>query len=216
MSIFDRSGLVRLSDLETTEWRENFELLRTWHDEFARQGPNFRSTYYIWPTEPLYCWSRVWEYPYAYFQLKRFASSFPGVPKIADVGSGVTFFPFAIADLGADVVCTDIDRTCELDLARASGIISHRGSVSFRLGAEHTLPYADAELDAVYCISVLEHIPNFEQTIAYPMISRDTAWFRLKQVVKPLLGRTPISAPLLAVESAVLVKTSNSGTAETI
>ena len=275
MSIFNRSGLVPLSDLQTPEWRENFGILRTRHDEFTRQGPKFRSADYIWPTEPLYCWSRVWEYPFAYFQLKRFASTFPGTPKIADVGSGVTFFPFAIADLGADVVCTDIDRTCELDLARASGIISHRGSVSFRLGGETGLPFADSELDAVYCISVLEHIPNFDQTIAeifrclkvgglfvltfdvaikgiegisaerravllnelsrrfspvtqpqevslsdallsdrgpYPMKSRDTAWFRFKQVVKPLLGKTPISASLLAVQSAVLVKNSSSET----
>jgi SAM-dependent methyltransferase len=131
------------------------------------------------------------------------------------------------------------------------------------------LPFADAELDAVYCISVLEHIPDFEQTIAeifrclkvgglfvltfdvavkgiegisgdrqmallnelsrrfshvtqpeevllseallsdrgpYPMKSRDTPWFRFKQTVKPLLGKTPISASLLAVHAAVLVK----------
>lgn len=270
MTTFDRSGLVRLSDLQTQEWRQHFDIVRNWHDEFSRQGTKFRSPDYVWPTEPLYCWSRVWEYPFAYCQLKRFASTFPGTPKIADVGSGVTFFPFAIADLGTDVICTDIDRTCELDLGRATSLIRHRGSVSFRLMKENTLPFADTELDAVYCISVLEHIPNFEQTIAeifrclkvgglfvltfdvaikgiegisgdlrmtllselsrqfsyvtqpeevplsdallsdrgpYPLESRDTAWFRFKQAVKPLLGKTPVSAPLIAVESAVLRKT---------
>lgn len=269
MTVFDRSGLVRLSDLQTPEWRENFDIVRAWHDEFSRQGTNFRSPDYLWPTGPLYSWSRVWEYPFAYFQLKQFASTFLGTPKIADVGSGVTFFPFAVADLGTDVICTDIDRTCELDLSRATSVIPHRGNVSFRHIKENALPFADAELDAVYCISVLEHIPNFEQTIAeifrclkagglfvltfdvavkgiegvsgerrmallnelsrrfscvtqpeevllsdallsdrgpYPMKSRNTAWFRFKQAVKPLLGKTPISASLLAVQAAVLVK----------
>ena len=41
----------------------------------------------------------------------------------------------------------------------------------------------------------------------YPMQSRDTVWFRFKQAIKPLLGRTPVDAPLIAVESAVLLKT---------
>jgi SAM-dependent methyltransferase len=270
MPIFDRSGLARVSDLQTPEWKQNFDILRHWHDEFSRQGTNFRSPNYPWPTKPLYCWSRVWEYPFAYHHVSRFVRTFPGTPKLADVGSGVTFFPFAIADLGADVLCTDVDPTCGLDLSRATTVIRHRGNVTFRLIEGKTLPFAEAELDAVYCISVLEHISDFEKTIAeisrclkvgglfvltfdvaiegidgiaeerrlvllnelnqqfslvterdvvplsdallsdrgpYPMQFKNTAWFRFKQTIKPLLGKTPVSAPLIAVESAVLLKT---------
>jgi SAM-dependent methyltransferase len=270
MSVFDRAGLVRLSDLETAEWRENFEVLRHWHDEFSRQGSKFLSPDYPELPEPLYTWSRAWEYPFAYHHLSRFVCDVSGTPKIADVGSGVTFFPFAVADLGADVICTDVDPKHGRDLSGANEVIRHKGSVSFRLIEGDTLPFADAELDAVFCISVLEHIPDFEKTIAeidrclrvgglfvltfdvavkgiegitgerrevlleelnrrfsaviepedvslsgallsdrgpYPMLSKDTAWFRFKQTVKPLLGRKPIAAPLIAVESAVLLKT---------
>ena len=269
MLVFERSGLVPIADLETPEWAQNFEILKARHDEFDRQGPSFRSPTYPWPKRPLYSWSRVWEYPFAYHHLKKFVSNFSGTPRIADVGSGVTFFPFAIADLGADVICTDIDPSFEADLSRASKVLPHRGSVSFRLVKDDALPFADAELDAIYCVSVLEHIPHFEKTIAeisrclrpgglfvltfdvavkgiegiagerhrtllnelhrnfslvtqpeevalsdallsdrgpYPMQSKDTAWFRLKQAIKPLLGRTPIAASLIAVESAVLRK----------
>lgn len=270
MSVFDRSGLVCLSDLQTPEWKQNFDILRHWHDEFSHQGTNFRSPGYLWPKEPLYCWSRVWEYPFAYHHLSSFVRTFSGTPKLADIGSGVTFFPFAVADLGADVVCTDVDPTCALDLSRAAGVIRHRGNVSFRLTEGKALPFLDGDLDAIYCISVLEHIADFESTITeisrclkvgglfvltfdvaiegiegisgdrrmvlvnelnrqfsfvtqpevvplssallsdrgpYPMQSRNTPWFRFKQVVKPLLGKTPIAAPLIAVESAVLLKT---------
>jgi SAM-dependent methyltransferase len=269
MSIFDRSGLACLSDFQTLEWSESFNTLKHLHDEFSHQGATFRSPTYPWPKEPLYCWSRVWEYPFAYHHLSRFIGSFSGTPRLADVGSGVTFFPFAVADLGADVICTDVDPVCALDLTRAARVIPHRGKVSFRPIEAQALPFSDGELDATYCISVLEHIADFENTISeiyrclkpgglfvltfdvaiegieginverrtallkeltrqfslvtepevvplssallsdrgpYPMQSRNTRWFRFKQTIKPLLGKTPIAAPLIAVESAVLLK----------
>jgi SAM-dependent methyltransferase len=181
----------------------------------------------------------------------------------------VTFFPFALADLGADVICADVDPICALDLSRAEGVIPHRGKVSFRPIEGKALPFSDGELDAIYCISVIEHIVDFENTISqihrclkpgglfvltfdvaiegieginaerrtvllneltrqfslvsqpedvplssallsdrgpYPMQSRNTRWFRFKQTIKPLFGKTPIAAPLIAVESAVLLK----------
>jgi SAM-dependent methyltransferase len=267
--MFGKSGLARLSDLQTSQWKQGFDILRDWHDEFSANETNFRSPTYAWPTRPLYCWSRVWEYPFAYHHLSRFVSTFTVTAKVADIGSGVTFFPFAIADLGVDVFCADIDPVCGLDLSRATKVMRNRGNVAFRLIEGKTLPFEEAELDAVYCISVLEHIPDFENTIAeisrclkagglfvltfdvaiegiegiagehrvilmkelnrhftlvtkpeetplcdallsdrgpYPMQSRDTAWFRFKQAIKPLIGKTPVSAPLIGVESAVLIK----------
>lgn len=270
MSTFDRSGLACLSDFQSPEWSESFNTLKRWHDEFSRQGAKFRSSSYTWPKEPLYSWSRIWEYPFAYYHLNRFIGSVSGIPRLADVGSGVTFFPFAVADLGADVICTDVDPICAPDISRAADVIPHRGKVSFRQIQAKALPFLDGELDAIYCISVLEHIVDFENTISeihrclkpgglfvltfdvaiegiegvnaeqrtvlvkeltrkfslitqpevvplssallsdrgpYPMQSRNTGWFRFKQTIKQLLGKRPIAAPLIAVESAVLLKT---------
>jgi SAM-dependent methyltransferase len=39
------------------------------------------------------------------------------------------------------------------------------GAVTFRLTDGHTLPFDDGELDAIYCISVLEHIERPDDTV---------------------------------------------------
>lgn len=84
-----------------------------------------------------------------------------------DVGSGVTFFPFSLAKIGYQVVCTDIDPICKRDLALARKCVLHSpGTVDFRLIEGPRIPFEDSECDALYCISVLEHIPDFEKTIA--------------------------------------------------
>jgi SAM-dependent methyltransferase len=165
---FDRSGLAALSDLQTPQWKELFALLEREQAEFLAHEKAFRSPEYRWPRDPLHTWSRVCEYPYAYYHLRKWRQSFssPGQPHVADVGSGVTFFPFSVARLGCRVTCTDVDPVCERDLDRATGVISARpGAVAFRRCDKDRLPFADAELDAIYCISVLEHIPQFEKNI---------------------------------------------------
>ena len=165
---FNRSGLAAVSDLETKECQELFGQLERQQDEFLAQEYKFRSPEYKWPRTPLHTWSRVWEYPYAYHHLKKFRSccSTNSSPRVVDLGSGVTFFPFAVARLGYDVICTDIDPVCASDIPRAAHAVAHApGSVDFRLIENGSLPFRDGEIDAIYCISVLEHIPNPEQTV---------------------------------------------------
>ena len=166
--MFDRCGLATLSDLQTDRWRQLFGALESAQRSFLDRQHLFRSPEYPWPRDPLHTWSRVWEYPYAYHHLQRLLSA-PGgrAPKIADLGSGVTFFPFALAQLGFQVSCVDVDPTCDRDLARAASVFPHApGSVEFRLTDGSRLPFEDASLDGLYCISVLEHIPNFDAVVA--------------------------------------------------
>jgi len=136
--------------------------------EFLRHEDSFRTPGYQWPRDPLHTWSRVWEYPYAYWHLRSragmAASTVP--PHVVDVGSGVTFFPFSVARLGYQVSCTDVDPTCGRDLSRARGLLlPGPGSIAFRLASERELPFSDGEADAVYCISVVEHVENPEGMI---------------------------------------------------
>lgn len=169
--VFARSGLAALSDFERPEWRELFAKLEKDQADFLAHEGQFRSPEYRWPRDPLHNWSRAWEYPYAYHHLQEFqraAGGRAGVPlKALDLGSGVTFFPFALARSGYEVICTDTDPVCVTDLGRAQKLVAHApGQVSFRLTDGKSLPLADGEVDAVFCISVLEHIPEFTPTIA--------------------------------------------------
>jgi len=167
-NIFNRSGLGALSDLNTPEYQSIFAQLEKEQEAFLDKETEFRSAEYKWPHDPLHQWSRAWEYPYIYYHLSSNLGVLPQYsrPVIADVGSGVTFFPFSLAKLGHQVVCTDIDPICEKDLSRAIKSVLHSpGRVEFRLLDNTKLPFEDCECDAVYCISVLEHIPDFENTV---------------------------------------------------
>lgn len=167
-NIFDRCGLAALSDLESPDWLDLLSFLEKRQESFLSYENKFRSPSYKWPRDPLHTWSRIWEYPYIFYHLRklrdRFADTFPVV---VDLGSGVTFFPFAIAELGYQVTCTDIDPICAIDLAKAAQYVPHApGIVEFRLTNGISLPFADNEVDIIYCVSVIEHIPTFKETIS--------------------------------------------------
>lgn len=166
--VFDFSGLAALSDLKTPEWGELFSLLEKEQASFLIHEREFRSPEYRWPRDPLHNWSRCWEYPYAYHHLRKWRMKTPEseCPHIVDVGSGVTFFPFAVARMGGMVSCTDIDPVCGKDMTRAVQKVPQApGCVEFRLTNGSTLPFFDGEADSVFCISVIEHIPNFDVTL---------------------------------------------------
>lgn len=165
---FERCGLASLSDLKTSEWRNLFSFLEREQEVFLAYENRFRSAEYRWPRDPLHTWSRVWEYPYVYHHLKSRREDFgTTLPLVIDLGSGVTFFPFSVARLGYQVICVDIDPICEKDLNNAVELIPHKpGKIEFKLTNGTNLPFSNAEADIIYCISVLEHIPKFEQTIS--------------------------------------------------
>jgi SAM-dependent methyltransferase len=165
---FLRSGLASLSDLETKAHRGLCAALNQTQSEFLSKEESFRSPDYFWPRDALHNWSRIWEYPYVYANLMRWHQrrNLGEAPVIADVGSGVTFFPFQIAKMGCHVICADPDPVSERDMNRAAQCVPQSpGQVVFRRIGGTTLPFESEECDAVYCISVLEHIPQFENTV---------------------------------------------------
>jgi SAM-dependent methyltransferase len=167
-NVFDRSGLAVLSDLKNQEWKNLIAFLEKEQNFFTSQEFLFRSPEYKWPRDPLHTWSRIWEYPYVYYHLRKIRTNFQKeeLPKVMDLGSGVTFFPFSAAKLGYNIICGDIDPVCEKDLNRAIGVISQKlGKVEFKLIADASLPFKDQEFDIVYSISVLEHIDKPDNSI---------------------------------------------------
>ena len=167
-NVFKRSGLAALSDLESPEHRELWAILERDQNAFAERRSEFLSEDYRWPRDPLHTWSRVWEYPYVYHHLKEQAEAIGrhGDCGVVDLGSAVTFFPFSVAKLGYHVHCLDIDATCGPDIDRAAAAIPHApGKVDFSLISNARFPLEDEEVVTVYCVSVLEHIPDFENTL---------------------------------------------------
>ena len=168
MEWFNRSGVGAISDLQDSTYLNTFDELEKWSNDFLLESPKFLSKDYIWPRDPLHTWSRIWEYPFIYSNIisVKNANKNDSTLKIVDVGSGVTFFPFALAASGMDVYCTDFDPIIERDMQLAIKTLNnHSGKISFKKTDGLTLPFEDNSIDIIYCISVLEHIPKFENTV---------------------------------------------------
>lgn len=119
-----------------------------------------------WSSDPLHHWSRQWEYPFVLQWLDRAIDTAPpGGVRILDAGSGVTFFPFYLADRHPriEVVCLDTDRRVEAAYSRI--LEPSRTRVSFKTGEIQRMAEGDGTFDAVYCISVLEHTGDYERVI---------------------------------------------------
>ncbi|MBD3240294.1 MAG: methyltransferase domain-containing protein [Chitinivibrionales bacterium] len=92
--------------------------------------------------------SKRWEYPWA---LER-AQLFPGA-RVLDAGCGSSIFPIYLAAQGYAVSATDINLPREP--MRSGACAVHY--VEADLGA---LPVRAESFDAVFCVSVLEHLPR--------------------------------------------------------
>lgn len=167
LGLFDFTGFAARTDLDENGWKVSFDRLEQEQTEFLKYEHNFRSKEYKWPRDPLHTWSRLWEYPYVYNHLQKIQDKRPGGKlQILDFGSGVTFFPFAVAKLGCDVTCADIDPVVAVDIPVAAKLMQPTlGSVNVALIQNGHIPVESESQDVVYCISVLEHIPNFESVI---------------------------------------------------
>lgn len=157
---FDRCGLASLADFETPEWNELFTTLEKSQSDFLSHESKFRGADYPWPRDPLHTWSRAWEYPFVFHHLQEWRKQTDpsSRPTVVDLGCGVTFMPFAVAKLDCRVICADIDPVVERDLRRAANSMGCTDQLSYLQVRDGLLDLAAGSVDAVYCISVLEHI----------------------------------------------------------
>lgn len=166
-NVFDYSGIVSVSDLREDSFKNTLQELDQFQKSFSSDYLHLINNEYRqkWPINPLYWWSRIWEYPYVYHHLLKLkAEVFAGRATMADLGSGVTFFPFLLEKNGFDVTCLDTDPVCIECLDK---IIATNKSpkVSAKLISNGAFPNPDKYFDIVYCISVLEHVDNFSAVI---------------------------------------------------
>jgi ubiquinone/menaquinone biosynthesis C-methylase UbiE len=164
---FNYSGFASLKDLQSELWLRLFKELEDFQMEFSRCVDSYRSPEYIWPRDPLHTWSRVWEYPYVLYHLRKYQQAMKHKNEvILDLGSGVTFFPFFLAREGFKVIATDIDPVCEKDFKKAIEVMNMSyDQIDFLLGKEDYIPLEDNSIPCVYSISVIEHVKNIPQII---------------------------------------------------
>ncbi|HMB95531.1 MAG TPA: class I SAM-dependent methyltransferase, partial [Tepidisphaeraceae bacterium] len=119
-----------------------------------------------WGLDPFKLWSRRWEYPFVAQRLIDFGEKHPGEMKILDAGSGVTYFPYFIIENlpQTQFICCDYDTSYD---QMFSEINRDRGqpAVRFMQAMLQKLPLEDKSLDAICCISVLEHTDNYGEII---------------------------------------------------
>lgn len=92
--------------------------------------------------------SKRWEYPWA---LERAALT-PG-SRILDAGCGASIFPVYLARHGHRVSALDLETADRLGGA-------HGVQVGYIRGDLTALPLASGSFDAVFCVSVVEHLPE--------------------------------------------------------
>ena len=176
-----RSGIPTIDELDQLKQTDLYRRHTDFNRAFlARHGTALAKYGKHWGTDPFKLWSRRWEYPYTASHLIDFAERRAGTGptgefRVLDAGSGVTYFPyFLCAQLPqARFTCVDYDAsyvpmfdainaTLERDEPAAGGAGSR---VKFVQASLQQLPLRDGELDAICCISVLEHTDNYGQII---------------------------------------------------
>jgi cyclopropane fatty-acyl-phospholipid synthase-like methyltransferase len=140
----------RVFDMEEMQ-REEFRAVIDEMDRLVAQDP----ISYLHP-------SKRWEYPWA---LER-ARLKPG-SRVLDAGCGASIMPIYLAKLGHRVSAIDLEIPEGLD--RMHGV-----EVDYRKAELTALPFDDETFDAVFCISVIEHLGREGTSAALDELRRVT------------------------------------------
>lgn len=123
--------LLDLRELEEPFFKRTLQRL----DELTRR----ESISYLHP-------SKRWEYPWALERARLATGS-----RVLDAGCGASIFPVYLSELGHQV--TGVDREPPNGLAAC-----HGARIDYVRSDITELPFADGSFDAVFCISVIEHL----------------------------------------------------------
>jgi SAM-dependent methyltransferase len=163
-----RSGipLIREVDelLKTDLYRRHTQYNR---DFLRKHSPAMERYGRQWGIDPFKLWSRRWEYPFTAQRLINFGERRGDKKlKFLDAGSGVTYFPYYVCENlpQAEAICCDYNPSYRQMFEEINAARAHP-PVSFVDAALQDLPFDDQTLDAICCISVLEHTDNYEEIV---------------------------------------------------
>ncbi len=171
-----RSGIPTVAELDELKRTDAYKRHIAYnHDFLKRHGEALEKYGRHWGMDPFKLWSRRWEYPFVAARLLRFGQSDPRSQtkfEVMDAGSGVTYFPYFICGQlsQAKFVCVDYDETYvpmfeAINRTEESAASGGGQKVRFIKASLQNLPLADGALDAICCISVLEHTDNYAQIL---------------------------------------------------
>jgi len=155
-----RAGVPLIKEVDDILSSESYRAMLAHSERFlVAAGRSLRRYRWSPAANPLCNWSRRWEYPFAAQRLLAFADASAGRPfRLLDAGSGVTFFPYFLAEQidNAQVVCCDSNPSYErvFDSINAA---RHTDAVRFARSGLRDIPLDTAGVDAICCVSVLEH-----------------------------------------------------------
>lgn len=152
-------------DFNSEEFRKNYFELEKFSNRFLKLALKFGffPKNYPWPVDPFHNWSRIWEYPFVWNQIKDLRSAGKKALRIADLGSGLTFFPWFLASKGYFVYALDNN----LELIPSKQVIEKmkrelniEGDITYILSDAIRISLKGNSVDAVTSISLLEHLPD--------------------------------------------------------
>ena len=163
-----RSGIPAPAEIDAHCRGALYREMLAFDDAFVERHRRVLRRYMLrWGGRPMRLFSRRWEYPYAAQCLLDLAAEDASRPlRVLDAGSGVTFFPYFIRRriARAEFTCCDANAA----YARAFDQINRaRGETAVRFlpALLQDLPLDDAAVDAVTCISVLEHTGDYPRIL---------------------------------------------------
>jgi SAM-dependent methyltransferase len=161
-------GIPTLSALDALKQTDLYARHVDFNREFLKKHASSMEKYGLhWGLDPFKLWSRRWEYPFVGQRLTTFGERGGDRPlSILDAGSGVTYFPYFLSENlpNAQIICCDYN----LSYARMFDEINRdrkETRVSFRRAMLQQLPLEDGSVDAICCISVLEHTDNYDDIV---------------------------------------------------
>ncbi len=166
-----RSGITRIAELAALQRDPFYRQHTDFNEQFLAAHRSALAAYgRRWGRHPFKLWSRRWEYPFA---AQRLLESLGDVACRAggdlhglDAGSGVTYLPHYVVSRNARarVWCVDAAASYAAPFA-AIGSTTAAARVHFLAARLQQLPFAAGVMDAVVCISVLEHTHQHQRIV---------------------------------------------------
>lgn len=163
-----QAGIPTVASYNRLVKSEFFLKIETFSNDFLKTNCQYLLDYgRRWVPDPLHQWSRQWEYPFVVDRVSEYINTDRTSHRVSilDAGSGVTFLPYYITSSFENV------RVCCCDYNPSFGAVFSKINAQYEAPVEfypediRTLPFKDDSFDIVYCVSVLEHIENFETPI---------------------------------------------------